>query len=107
MIRELLIIILAFIISALPLYMAVKLLGGKTSIFKTILVNLAISVVVGIIYLLLPYASLIAFIAILWIYREMFRLRWFKAFLAWVIQITLTFVLILILGIAVGVSLLI
>ncbi|MCA9478660.1 MAG: hypothetical protein KC535_05930 [Nanoarchaeota archaeon] len=101
----LLIIIAAFIIASLPLHIAVKLLGGKSSIIKAILVNVISGIVVGAIYAFLPFASIIAFIALIWLYHEIFRLRWFKAFLAWIIQITLSFLLILLLGIIFGASL--
>lgn len=100
-----LIIVVAFMIAALPLHLAVKLLGGKSNIFKAILVNIIVGLVTAGIYGLLPYASIISMIALVWIYREMFRLKWFKAFLAWIVQITLTFVFILIFAILFGVSL--
>jgi hypothetical protein len=102
--ENILIIVGAFIISALPLYMAVKMLGGRATILKTILVNILCSVIIGVIYLVLPFASIIAFIALLWIYHEMFRLKWFKAFLAWIISIVITFLFILIFAILFGIS---
>lgn len=105
LLTTLFIIVGAFIIAALPLHLAVSMLGGKSSILKVILVNIIVGILVAIIYSFLPYASIIAFIVVLWVYREMFRLKWFKAFLAWIIQGTLTFLFIIILGMIFGVSL--
>ena len=99
------IIIAAFIISAIPLHIAARMLGGKSSIFKAIITNIIIGLVIAAIHLFFPFANIIAFIALIWIYREMFRLKWFKAFLVWIIQITLTFIFILIFGILFGISL--
>jgi hypothetical protein len=104
--ETILIIIAAFIIAALPLHLAVKMLGGRSTILKVIVVQLLVGVVVALIHAFFSFASLIAFLVLIWIYREMFRLKWFKAVLAWIIQGVLTFLGILILGIVFGISLL-
>ena len=80
--------ILAFVITSLPLYFAVKFLGGKTTIFKTVFINIIAGIVVSAVqYFFLVYGSIIAFIVLIWIYHEAFRLKWFKALLAWVLQL--------------------
>ena len=82
-----LISLVAFILSALPLYFAVKFLGGKTSLLKTMLVVILGGIVVTAIRSYFKIlGGLIAFIVLIWIYREMFRLKWIKAFLAWLLQ---------------------
>ena len=106
-IETIMIIVVAFIIASLPLHMAARMLGGKSTILKAIGVNIISSLIISAIYSFLPYASLLAFFALIWIYREMFRLKWFKAFLVWIIQATLTFLFILIFAILFGISLII
>jgi hypothetical protein len=79
--------ILAFVISALPLYLAVKLLGGKTTILNTIFVNLISGLAVfAVNYFFKAGVAIVAFIIVIWIYHEFFRLKWIKAFVAWLLQ---------------------
>ncbi|MBN1503009.1 hypothetical protein JW930_05685 [Candidatus Woesearchaeota archaeon] len=80
--------ILIFIIASLPLYFAVKLLGGKTSLLKTVLVNFIAGIVYSFIASQLGFLGrILAFFLLIWIYHEVFRLRWLKAFFAWLIQL--------------------
>lgn len=74
-------IVIILIISALPLYFAVKMLGGDATIFKVIMVNVA----VGIIGAVLD-APLIAFLLLLFVYKSLFNLSWFGALGAWLLQ---------------------
>ena len=79
--------ILIFILAAIPLYFAVDFLGGKTSFLNVVLVNL----VTGVLYAVLRswsffFGGILAFILMLWIYHEVFRLKWLKAFFAWLLQ---------------------
>lgn len=83
-------VLIILFISALPLYFAVGLMGGKTSILKVLFANF----IVGIIYLIVP--SLISFILLLFIYKEMFKLSWLGALGAWLLQ----FVVAVVLGLA-------
>jgi hypothetical protein len=101
-----LIIVVAFLIAALPLYFTVKILGGKTGLLKTVLVNILVGVAVALIYTYLPFATLIAFIATIWLYREFFRLKWWKALVAWFMQGFVAFLLVLLVGALFGISLL-
>ena len=103
MLLLLLFIIIIFLLAALPLYLAVKFLGGKTTLFKAAVVNLFVGIVVAIIHLLLPrWGILIGFIVLLWFYREFFKLKWIKAFFAWFIEIAFI-VLFWFLGITLGI----
>ena len=107
----LLVIISAFIISALPLYFAVKVMGGKTSLFKTIFINLISGLIVGAVkYVFKTWGALIAFIFLIWIYHESFRLKWFKAFFAWILQFVFVaifyFILLALFGVSLGLALL-
>lgn len=102
----LLILVLIVIISALPLNIAVKLLGGDSSIIKVIGVNLLVFTTVFIINLLVgPLAGIIGFIAMLFIYKISFDLGWFKAFVAWILQAVIVVILGILGTVLLGVSL--
>ena len=96
--------LIVLIISALPLHFAVKILGGRTHLLKTILVMIVTSIMIVLVSLLLPYGAIIGFIVLIWMYREMFRLKWYKALLVWILQIIFVVILLLILSF-VGVTL--
>ena len=87
LIITLIILILLFIISAIPLYLAVKILGGKTNIVKTVFVMILAGIATAIISAIFPFGGIIAFIVLIWIYHEMFRLKWLKALIAWFLQL--------------------
>ena len=74
-------LIAILLISALPLYFAVGLLGGKATIFKVPMVNL----IVGVIGAALDI-PIIGFILLLFIYKKVFKMSWLSAFLAWILQ---------------------
>ncbi|MFH2020160.1 MAG: hypothetical protein ABIJ34_02035 [archaeon] len=79
--------VLVFIISALPLHFSIKFLGGKTDLLKTIMVVLISGVIVSAVkYQFKLFGGLIAFFILIWIYHEVFRLKWWKAFVAWFLQ---------------------
>ena len=106
-----LIIIVVMIISALPLYFAVRFLGGKTTIFTTLLVMFITGIVVSAVrYLFRTFGGIIAFVLMIWIYREIFRLKWWKAFVAWLLQfvfIAVFYVIaVVVAGLILGISLL-
>lgn len=82
-------LIFILIISALPLYFAVKILGGDASVFKVLFVNL----VVGIIGIVVN-SHLIVFLMLIFVYKMMFRLSWIAAFLAWILQFVIALVLV-------------
>ncbi len=94
-------LILVFLVSAFPLHLAVSLLGGRSSMLKAFLVAIFTGLALAVLSFLLagvPYLGLILLLVLVWIYREMFRLKWIKAFLAWILQILFVFLLIWILG---------
>ena len=99
LIITLLILIAIIIISALPLHLAVKLLGGRTNIIKSFLITFATAILSAVVIAIFPWGGIIAFFLLIWIYHEIFRLKWYKAILAWILQIVfiilITFILIL------------
>jgi len=90
--------VIVLIISAIPLNIAVKLLGGKSSLFKVILVNLILGVINGFIDTKFAlFSGILSFVALLFIYKIMFDLGWLRAFLVWILQFVIAFILTLIL----------
>ena len=78
---------IVLVISSLPLYFAVKFMGGRSSIIRVIFVNFvmaAIFVYLGI--YLNAYLGIAAFLSTLLVYKIIFRLSLFRSFLAWVLQ---------------------
>lgn len=84
-----LVLILLFLIIALPLHLSVRVMGGRTTILKSFLVVVLTGVLSSLIYANFKYGGVIAFLLLIWIYREMFRLKWLKAILVWLIEIIL------------------
>ena len=100
-------IIFFFVISALPLYIAVKILGGKTTLIRTVIVMIVSGVLVsfsqsfgGI------YGGLMAFILVLWLYRISFELGWIRAMFVWAGQFIVLTILYLISFVFLGVTVL-
>ncbi|MFW6230478.1 MAG: hypothetical protein ACOC32_00455 [Nanoarchaeota archaeon] len=90
------IIFLIFVLSALPLHLAVKTMGGKTNILKTVLVMILAGFLVSLLQGVVgAYGGILAFIVLIWVYREAFRLRWIKALLVWVLQSIFVILLVL------------
>jgi len=87
MIEILLVLILIFMLSALPLYFSVKVMGGKTTLLLVILVNLLVGLVTFIVkYLFDTWGGVFAFILMIGIYKEMFRIGLMRALLVWILQ---------------------
>ncbi len=85
-----LVILLIFIITALPLYFAVKFLRGKTNLWKTIAINLLAGILVVLVNLALPlFGGIIAFVLVLVLYRFFFRVSFLKAFFIWILELIL------------------
>lgn len=82
--------IIIFIVSAIPLNIAVRLLGGKSSFLKAILVNLIVGTAGYFISTKIKFfATILSFIVLLLIYKVMFRIGWLRALLAWVVQLVI------------------
>jgi len=87
MIFELLLLVVVFLITSIPLHLAVRFLGGKTSLLNTMFINVIAGVIVAAIqFYFKVWGGLIAFLILLWIYREAFHLKWWKAIVAWLLQ---------------------
>jgi hypothetical protein len=98
---------LILIASAIPLNLAVKMLGGKSSILKVIAAN----VIVGLIAIYLQanvgwYAGLLTFILMLFVYKILFAIGWLRALVAWLLQFLIIVIFIIALAL-IGVTLLV
>ena len=99
--------IIVFIISAIPLYFAVEFLGGKTTFLNVLLVNLIAGVLFAVLGNKFLFGTLLAFFVLIWIYHEVFRLKWYKAVLAWILQfvfIALFYLFLFLIGLLFGIS---
>ena len=81
------VIIGVLVVSALPLYFAVKFVGGEAGIVKVILIGLLLSLAsIGAYHFIGIFAGMFMLIATLLVYKIAFRLSFLKAFIAWVLQ---------------------
>ncbi|MCB9362239.1 hypothetical protein H6504_02280 [Candidatus Woesearchaeota archaeon] len=106
---DLIITIIVMILAAIPLNIAAKMLGGDSSIWKAVFVNLLYGLAV---FFLTPvlqsslgsWTPLILFIINLFLFRAMFDVGWLRAFLIWIAQF-LILILLVVLLIMLGISL--
>jgi len=87
LIISIVVLFLLFFFSSLPLYFAVKALGGKTTFLKTMVIMFITGIIVSVIKSVFDNGWLIAFLVLVVIYREVFRLKWWKAFLVWFVHL--------------------
>lgn len=82
------IVVFVFILSALPLHRAVRIVKGKTRFPKTLAVMVVAGLIVGVIGTLFEiWGGLLAFVVLIWIYHTTFRLPWYKAILVWALHL--------------------
>lgn len=100
-----LLVIIALIISALPLYFAVKLVGGEAGIVKIILISLLLSFAsFGAARFIGIFAGIFILIATLFVYKLAFKISFLKAFIAWILQYIFVFIAIVIVIFLLGIS---
>lgn len=101
-----LLVIIALIISALPLYFAVKLVGGEAGIVKIILISLLLSFAsVGATRFIGIFAGIFMLVATLFIYKLAFKISFLRAFIAWVLQYVFVLIAIIVVLFLLGISL--
>ena len=101
----LLIILIAIIISSLPLYFAVLMLGGEASILKVFLTNLLIGILSGVLVNYFGFGSLIVLLFVVIFYSFMFKVGFIRSFLAFLIQYVIAFLLVILFAFVFGISL--
>lgn len=95
MLETIIIVAIIFLVSAIPLNIAARLLGGQTHLLQTAVINIIAGVIVALVHWYVPvFGGIIAFVALLFIYRMFFKVGWIKAFLIWILQLILTAALI-------------
>jgi len=76
-----------FCISAFPLYFAVSIFRKKVSFLSVLLVTLISGFLITALNSYFKvWGFLISFLILILVYREVFRLKWFNAFIVWVLQ---------------------
>ncbi|MBN2458350.1 hypothetical protein JXB31_04435 [Candidatus Woesearchaeota archaeon] len=95
-------IVIVWVLSAIPLNIAVKLLRGKSTLIKAILVNLVVAVLTALINGFFDahtsIALIVGFIVLLLVYKVMFSMGWLRSFLAWILQFVIIAIVIVVLA---------
>lgn len=82
-----LLVIITLVVSALPLYFAVKLVKGETGIVKVVLISLLLSFAsIGAVHFIGIFAGIFMLVATFFVYKLAFNLSFLRALLAWVLQ---------------------
>ena len=90
---NILLIIITMVISALPLYFAVKLVRGEAGIVKIILMSFLLSfAAIGAVRFIGLFAGLFMLIGTLFVYQLAFKISFARAFMAWVLQYVFVFI---------------
>lgn len=101
------IFVLIWLISAIPLYFALRLVGDREGLIKVAVVNLVAGLVSWFISSFIGSlsGSILGFIGLLFVYKSLFDITWSQAFGAWFLQIVVAIVMFLgaifLLGIAI------
>ncbi|MFT4325920.1 MAG: hypothetical protein ACMXYK_00255 [Candidatus Woesearchaeota archaeon] len=87
------------IIIGIPLHISVSLLGGSTSLLKSGFIVLITTFITGLTTILFrPWGSFIGFLITLLLYRETFRLKWWKTVVVWFLQFVVLMILTAVFG---------
>lgn len=90
-------IFIIIVVSSLPLHLSVLTLGGRSSILKSFMVMLGTGVLsIGVNFIFPIWGTIIAWVLLIWIFHEVFRLRWLKAVIAWILWLVFIFIFIFI-----------
>jgi hypothetical protein len=83
----------AFLLGFLPLYLAVKILGGEITLLRAIFTKLIGTVILAVLTVFLGiYGLIIAAVFMLLVYIFWFDLSFGRAILAWVIELAIVIV---------------
>ncbi|MBN2567620.1 hypothetical protein JXB02_06080 [Candidatus Woesearchaeota archaeon] len=97
-------LLLYLVVAAIPLYLALRLLGADPSFRKAVVANLTVAAIAGLLQWLIGFfpGILISFVLILFILNKMFDIGWGKAFIVLIVEIIIiwvAFILMALLGI--------
>ena len=97
---------LIFILSAIPLNIAVKLLGGHSGLFKTAIINFFAGLLFVVVKQYAPaFGTVAGFVATLILYKFAFGLGFIKAFFVWVLSGVIVAVFFMLFALFIGVTL--
>jgi hypothetical protein len=99
------ILLSAIIISSLPLFIAVKLLGGHATILKVLITNILVGLLSGWLITLFGAGALIILLATILLYSFIFKMNIIRSFFVFIIQYVVAAILILLFVIITGISL--
>ncbi len=92
---KILLLVIVFAISSIPLFLAVKALKGKTEFKEVIVVNILSAVFISIVnQIFFVWGGLISFVFVIFLYKGVFDLTWWKAILSWFLQFIIAAILI-------------
>jgi len=97
-------IVLLIILSSLPLYLAVKLLGGKTTIMRVFLTNIVVAVIISVLASILGLGWVWLLILTVLLYSYIFSMGIIRAFIAWLLQYVFALVLFILIVMLLGIS---
>lgn len=101
-----LLVLFVLVLSALPLYFAVKLIGGEAGIVRIILMSLILSFAsFGAANFIGVFAGVFMMFATLFVYTVAFRISFLKAFIAWILQYVFVFIAIMVVLFLLGIGL--
>ncbi|MFZ3077967.1 MAG: hypothetical protein WA139_05905 [Candidatus Aenigmatarchaeota archaeon] len=106
-IENIILVFISFAISSIPLYLSLHVVGAKSAGFlRVVFVSIFMAFITSVIFSFFGlWAGLFAFLAMLFVYKEMFDTGWIGAFIAWVLQFVIVSVLIAMLFIVLGIAL--
>ena len=88
-------VLIGIIISSLPLYFAVKLLGGHASILKVFITNVLVGFLSAWLVSSFGFGSLVVLLVVILLYSFIFQMGIVRSFFAWLIQYIVAALLIL------------
>ncbi len=89
-------LLLLIILSSLPLYISVNLLGGEATILRVFLTNTIVAILIAMLIDKLGWGAIFLVVVTILAYKFIFKLSFVKAIFAWVLQYIVVGVLIFI-----------
>ncbi|MFP4403575.1 MAG: hypothetical protein ACLFPJ_04450, partial [Candidatus Woesearchaeota archaeon] len=90
--------IFILILSAIPMNIAVKFMGGRSSILKVLFANLVYAVLFFLIEMYVDIWTIFSFILMIFVYKVIFEMGWIRTILAWLLQFIILAIFVVILG---------
>jgi|TARA_B100002003_G_C14117165_1_gene537323 hypothetical protein len=102
-----LIFLLGILISSLPLFIAVNMLGGHATILNVLLTNIIVGLLTGWLVASFGAGTLIILLVTIFLYSFIFKMGMIRSLFAWLIQYVVAAILIIIVLMLFGISILI